>query len=185
MSDGSIPKKVYKQEFWTVAELQDRLIRADRVAYDVMAPMLYFLRIELGRPGRKGEGFGAWAAENLKITRRTADRWALAWGIAEGLIQPVATTDFKGDDEPQDTVSEGEEEFVAHFEMVLGKARYDLFMAAVKSLTKPENTEVVYAAVIAAAEFKKAASVPVAQAATVATERKQLLFLNEGNGDGE
>jgi hypothetical protein len=60
-------------------QLKEQLIAASlrhlEMAKKTMAPLLYWLRERLKKPGsRKGEGFQAWVDENLFITRRTADR---------------------------------------------------------------------------------------------------------------
>ncbi len=63
-----------------------------------MAPLLYWLRIRLKAPGARNDisdkdrGFGAWVDENLGISRRTADRWADAYGEANGLIERETTS---------------------------------------------------------------------------------------------
>ena len=62
------------------------------------APLLYWLRIRLRAPGARNDisdkdrGFGAWVDENLGISRRTADRWADAYGEANGLIERETTS---------------------------------------------------------------------------------------------
>jgi hypothetical protein len=62
------------------------------------APLLYWLRIRLRAPGARNDisdkdrGFGAWVDDNLGISRRTADRWADAYGEANGLIERETTS---------------------------------------------------------------------------------------------
>lgn len=62
------------------------------------APLLYWLRIRLKAPGARNDiadkdrGFGAWVEENLPISRRTADRWADAYGEATGLKERETTS---------------------------------------------------------------------------------------------
>lgn len=63
-----------------------------------MAPLVYWLRVRLRAQGSRNDihdqdrGFGAWIEKNAGISRATADRWARAYGLANGLIVEETTS---------------------------------------------------------------------------------------------
>ena len=65
----------------------------ERLARKDMGPMLYWLRDKLRAQGSRNdlrdrdEGFGAWVAKTIEISRRTADRWADEYGLANDLMK--------------------------------------------------------------------------------------------------
>ena len=40
----------------------------------------------------RDKGFGAWVEESIEISRRTADRWAEDYGLANGLMRRKSTS---------------------------------------------------------------------------------------------
>jgi hypothetical protein len=71
--------KVKLQSIWKTYE---------RTCRPAMAPLLFHLRDKLKAQGKTGAGFGAWVEDTLDISRRTADRWADDWAVAQGLKKP-------------------------------------------------------------------------------------------------
>ena len=69
----------------------------ERLAKKDMGPLLYWLREKLRAQGSRNDlrdqdkGFGAWVEENLDVTRRTADSWADAYAVANGLRERKPT----------------------------------------------------------------------------------------------
>jgi hypothetical protein len=80
-----------KIEQLKIAELKSRLCQAAKKSQQTMAPMLYYLRQKIKSQGKAGQGFGQWIEAHLDITRRTADRWADEWAIAQGLKTPATS----------------------------------------------------------------------------------------------
>ena len=76
----------------SVGTLKEKLARIwrkhERTCRTTMAPLLFHLRDKLKAQGKTGAGFGAWVEDTLDISRRTADRWADAWSVAQGLKKP-------------------------------------------------------------------------------------------------
>lgn len=70
----------------------------ERLAKKEMGPLLYWLREKLRAQGSRNElrdqdkGFGAWVQQTIEISRRTADRWADDYGLANGLIKRKLTS---------------------------------------------------------------------------------------------
>jgi hypothetical protein len=63
-----------------------------------MGPLLYWLRQRLRAQGSRNDlrdqdkGFGAWVEQTIEISRRTADRWANEYGLANGLMKRKVTS---------------------------------------------------------------------------------------------
>jgi hypothetical protein len=68
------------------AAIKSEWKKHERLAKKSMGPLFYWLREKLKAQGTRHEGFGAWVAQNLDITRRTADRWADWYGLENGLM---------------------------------------------------------------------------------------------------
>src|SRR6266481_2621661 len=70
----------------------------ERLAKKEMGQLLYWLREKLKAQGirndlRDGDkGFGAWVEQTIEISRRTADRWADDYGLANGLMKRKSTS---------------------------------------------------------------------------------------------
>jgi hypothetical protein len=72
--------------------------KCERFAKKEMGQLLYWLRGKLRAQGSRNDirdqdkGFGAWVEETIEISRRTADRWANEYGIANGLMKRQLTS---------------------------------------------------------------------------------------------
>src|ERR1035438_3388848 len=140
-----------------IAELKSRLCQAAKKSQETMAPLLYYLRQKIKAQGsrndllRKAEGFGQWVEAHLDISRRTADRWANEWAVSKGLrkLSKSKPTTFR-----QKSKSEPNK-FVASLTMSLSKERHVLFVEALKILGNDAAEQVIYDAVITAAEGAK------------------------------
>ena len=70
----------------------------ERLAKKEMGQLLYLLRENLRAQGSRNDlrdrdkGFGAWVEETIEISRRTADRWADEYGLANGLMKRKSTS---------------------------------------------------------------------------------------------
>jgi hypothetical protein len=70
----------------------------ERLAKKEMGQLLYWLREKLKAQGirndlrQEDKGFGAWVEQTIEISRRTADRWADEYGIANGLMKRKSTS---------------------------------------------------------------------------------------------
>jgi hypothetical protein len=82
----------------------------ERLAKKEMGQLLYLLREKLRAQGSRNDlrdrdkGFGAWVEETIEISRRTADRWADEYGLANGLMKRKSTSrqvakSFEADDD--------------------------------------------------------------------------------------
>jgi hypothetical protein len=146
-----------KIEQLKIAELKSRLCQAAEKSREAMAPLLYYLRQKIKAQGsrndllRKAGGFGQWVEAHLDISRRTADRWANEWAVSKGLRKPSkpkpTTFRQKSKSEPN--------KFVASLTMSLSKERHVLFVEALKILGNDAAEQVIYDAVITAAEDVK------------------------------
>ncbi len=72
--------------------------KCERLAKKEMGQLLYLLREKLRAQGSRNDlrdrdkGFGAWVEETIEISRRTADRWADDYGLANGLMKRKSTS---------------------------------------------------------------------------------------------
>ena len=70
----------------------------ERLAKKEMGQLLYLLREKLRAQGSRNDlrdrdkGFGAWVEETIEVSRRTADRWADEYGLANGLMKRKSTS---------------------------------------------------------------------------------------------
>jgi hypothetical protein len=98
-------QKLNEQEL--KAAIKSAWKKHERLAKKEMGPLLFWLRVRLRAQGSRNDihdedrGFGAWVEENLDISRRTADRWANEYGLANGLMTQDATSSqvTKSDDD--------------------------------------------------------------------------------------
>ena len=88
-------KKLDEEEL--KAAIKSAWKKHERIAKKDMGPLLYWLREKLRAQGSRNDlrdqdkGFGAWVEENLDVTRRTADSWADAYAVANGLRERKPT----------------------------------------------------------------------------------------------
>jgi hypothetical protein len=67
--------------------------KVERFGKKEMGGLLYWLREKLRAQGSRNDlreqdkGFGAWVEKTIRISRRTADRWANDYGYEQGLIK--------------------------------------------------------------------------------------------------
>lgn len=89
-------QKLNEQEL--KAAIKSAWKKHERLAKKDMGPLLYWLRFKLRAQGSRNDihdedrGFGAWVEDNLDISRRTADRWANEYGLANGLMMRDGTS---------------------------------------------------------------------------------------------
>jgi hypothetical protein len=89
-------QKLNEQEL--KAAIKSTWKKHERLAKKDMGPLLYWLRVRLRAQGSRNDihdedrGFGAWVEDNLDISRRTADRWADEYGLANGLMMRDGTS---------------------------------------------------------------------------------------------
>lgn len=94
-SDAEL-QKLNEQEL--KAAIKSAWKKHERLAKKDMGPLLYWLRFKLRAQGSRNDihdedrGFGAWVEDNLDISRRTADRWANEYGLANGLMMRDGTS---------------------------------------------------------------------------------------------
>jgi len=94
-SDSEL-QKLNEQEL--KAAIKSAWKKHERLAKKDMGPLLYWLRVRLRAQGSRNDihdedrGFGAWVEDNLDISRRTADRWADEYGLANGLMMRDGTS---------------------------------------------------------------------------------------------
>jgi hypothetical protein len=80
------------------AAIQSAWKKLERIGKREMGPLLYWLRERLRAQGSRNDlrdqdkGFGAWVEETIQISRRTADRWADEYGLANGLMKRRPTS---------------------------------------------------------------------------------------------
>ncbi len=80
------------------AAIQSAWKKYERAAKKEMGQLLYWLRDKLRAQGSRNDlrdrdkGFGAWVEETIEISRRTADRWADEYGLANGLMKRKSTS---------------------------------------------------------------------------------------------
>lgn len=96
LSADSELKKLNEEEL--KAAIKFAWKKYERLAKKEMGQLLYWLREKLKAQGSRNDlrdddkGFGAWVEENIEISRRTADRWADEFGIANGLMERRSTS---------------------------------------------------------------------------------------------
>jgi hypothetical protein len=89
-SDSEI-KKLNEKEL--KAAIMSAWKKCERLAKKEMGQLLYWLRDKLRAQGSRNDlpgrdkGFGVWVEETIEISRRTADRWADEYGLANGLMK--------------------------------------------------------------------------------------------------
>jgi hypothetical protein len=72
--------------------------KCERLAKKEMGQLLYLLREKLRAQGSRNDlrdrdkGFGAWVEKTIEVSRRTADRWADSYGLANGLMKRKTTS---------------------------------------------------------------------------------------------
>jgi hypothetical protein len=102
-SQGTLPvspdselQKLNEEEL--KAAIKSAWKKYERLAKKEMGQLLYWLREKLGAQGSRNDlrnqdkGFGAWVEQTIEISRRTADRWADEYGLANGLMKRRATS---------------------------------------------------------------------------------------------
>jgi hypothetical protein len=96
VSPDSELRKLGEQEL--KAAVQSAWRKYERLAKKEMGQLLYWLREKLRAQGSRNDlrdqdkGFGAWVEETIQISRRTADRWADEYGLANGLMKRRPTS---------------------------------------------------------------------------------------------
>ena len=84
-------KKLDEEEL--KAAIKSAWKKHERIAKKDMGPLLYWLRDKLRAQGSRNDlhdrdkGFSAWVEKTIEISRRTADRWADEYGLANGLMK--------------------------------------------------------------------------------------------------
>ena len=118
-------KKLNEEEL--KAAIESTWKKCERFAKKEMGPLLYWLRENLRAQGSRNDlrdqdkGFGAWVEETIEISRRTADRWADEYGLANGLMKRTSTSrqpDQKSFPHEDDAAQE--EKRRKHGRMILG-----------------------------------------------------------------
>jgi len=72
--------------------------KLERIGKKEMGPLFYWLREKLRAQGSRNDlrdrdkGFGAWVEQTIEVSRRTADRWADDYGLANGLMKRKSTS---------------------------------------------------------------------------------------------
>jgi hypothetical protein len=137
----------------------------ERLAKKDMGPLLYWLREKLRAQGSRNDlrdrdkGFGAWVEETIEISRRTADRWADEYGLANGLMKRKSTSrqvakSFEGHAEDdfyaQDLRKHGRQIQMNHWVSV---DDYQRHKQAVKVLKKHFKTSDTQDAIIKGVEY--------------------------------
>lgn len=142
----------------SVAELKEKLEKIwhkhEKLCRTQMAPLLYHLRLKLKAQGKTGAGFGAWVEDTLDISRRTADRWADEWAVAQGLKKPSkrAKPTFRQMSKSESNPADGK--IVVNFSMALTESENKAWLAALRILG-PDAQQVVFNAVLSAARAPK------------------------------
>jgi hypothetical protein len=175
-----------KIEDLSVTELKNKLQtiwrKHEKLCRESMGEYLYWLRKRMRAQGArndkkdKPEGFGAWCEDNLSITRRTADKWADDWAIAQGLKKPSKKTPktFRTTSKSDESNAAGDDNIVVLYQMILTRDEHRAWLAALKVLG-PAADKIVFNAVL------DTAHVPVPKKSVMsATEadRKRLKFLD-------
>jgi hypothetical protein len=121
-----------------------------------MAPLLYYLREKLKAQGKSGAGFGAWVEGNIDITRRTADRWANEWAIAQGLKRPPKTSGpkSKGNGELDDIVGGLRQEYFS-LNLLLTPSEQEELIFAWGLLGEEPATKLIYNTLTAAVKAQE------------------------------
>jgi hypothetical protein len=97
------PENLNEQQLKTLLRAACKKYEAS--AKKEMSPLIYWLREKMRAQGSRNDlhdkdrGFGAWVDDNLDISRRTADRWANEWAIANKLMQPTSGHVSKSEDD--------------------------------------------------------------------------------------
>jgi hypothetical protein len=96
VSSDSELKKLNEEQL--KAAIESAWKKCERFAKKEMGQLLYLLRDKLRAQGSRNDlrnrdkGFGAWVEQTIEISRRTADRWADDYGIANGLMKRKSTS---------------------------------------------------------------------------------------------
>jgi hypothetical protein len=96
LSSDSELKKLDEQQL--KAAIESAWKKYERLAKKEMGQLLYLLREKLRAQGSRNDlrdrdkGFGAWVEVTIEISRRTADRWADDYGLANGLMKRKSTS---------------------------------------------------------------------------------------------
>jgi hypothetical protein len=131
-------------------QLKAELKRCAKMTKERMAPLLYFLRLKLKKQGsRRGEGFGAWVAAYLPITRRTADLWANEWAVANRLMKATSRNISKSC-----VPASRNEDDLYSIEFAFEPEERKEFHRATQILGPAATQRVIYEAVIEAAKAK-------------------------------
>ena len=176
-----------KAENLSVAELKSKLqniwSKHEKLCRESMGEYLYWLRKKMRAQGArndkkaKPEGFGAWCEENLHITRRTADKWADAWAVSQGLKKPSKKQPktFRPDSKSDKSNPVDGGSMVVDYQMTLTPDENRAWLDALKVLG-PAAQKIVFNAVLSAAHI--AVPKKPAMSATEAS-RKRMTFLDE------
>lgn len=96
LSSDSELKKLDEEQLKAAIEFAWK--KYERLAKKEMGQLLYLLREKLRAQGSRNDlgerdkGFGAWVEQTIEISRRTADRWADDYGLANGLMKRKSTS---------------------------------------------------------------------------------------------
>lgn len=155
-------------------KLQNIWRKHEKLCRTQMAPLLYNLRFKLKAQGKTGAGFGAWVEDTLDISRRTADRWADDWAIAQGLKKPSKCAKPKAFRQMSKSAqSNPDGKVTVPLSFILPEKEAEKFIAAMQ-LLGDKATSIIYDAILTAARSRKKPAQPAA------TPKRKLAFLNDG-----
>jgi hypothetical protein len=146
-----------KYENLSISELKSKLIRAAEETRESMAELLYWLRKKLKAPGKRNDlrrkkvGFGAWCETSLGISRRTADRWADDWAIANGKKKkpvPKPTPTSRQDDQRFEESETSPPKITFNLPLLFTEAEQEKFIEAWEALTDEVATQLVFDTVL-------------------------------------
>lgn len=145
-----------KLEDLSINELKSKLVSAAKETAEAMAPMLFYLRKKIKAQGKVGQGFGAWVEENLGITRRTADRWANEWAIANKLKdQPKPASRQKSKGDGLGAIADGERKEYFSLNLSLTPSEQEQVIMAWEVLGEEAATRLICDTLTAAAKAKE------------------------------
>jgi hypothetical protein len=156
-------QKLNEQEL--KAAIRSAWKKYERLAKKEMGQLLYWLREKLRAQGSRNDlrdqdkGFGAWVEETIEISRRTADRWADEYGIANGLMKRKRTSrqnDQKSFAHPDDDLLEAKRrkhlrQIQVNYWVPLGQ--YQQHEQSVKVLKKHFKTTSTQDAIVKGVEY--------------------------------
>jgi hypothetical protein len=164
-------------------QLKEHWVRCEKAVKLEMAPLLYHLRTKLKKQGsrtdlpkhesRTGEGFAQWVKTNLGLSLSTVNRWANEYAVEHGKKKPKKVRNADASTSNQMTRSSSEpNDGQFSLNLIFTEHQQKEFCKAQKILGQRQTQDVIFNAVVKAAQHKKDLQYINRAEAGVATEKK-------------